>query len=104
MPYIYEEYDLSLFTQRFENMGRLNHFGYDGLSALFDYLEEYAESTGEPFKMDVIGLCCDFSRYENLKEFQDDYGDEYESLEDVRDQTTVILIDDEDGPFIIQSF
>lgn len=43
MSYLYEEYDQSLFRQRFENMGRVNHFGYDGLDSLFDYLEDFAE-------------------------------------------------------------
>jgi hypothetical protein len=108
MTYCYEKYDLSLFRQRFENTNRLNHFGYDGLAALFEYLEQLAEDTGEPIEIDVIGLCCEYARYEDLAEFRAEYGDEYETLEDIAQATTLIGIgdtdDETDGPFIIQSF
>ena len=62
-------------------------------------------------ELDVIALCGDYSEYENLKAFQDDYGAEYETIEDIEQRTTVIpvsLDEDEDGKvdgsFIIQVF
>ena len=51
----------------------------------------------------MIALCCEYIEYEDLKEFQSDYGNEYESLEDIRDHTQVIEIENSDG-FIIQQF
>jgi hypothetical protein len=48
-------------------------------------------------------MYCEYSEYENLKEFQNDYGDEYESLDDIENDTTLIKIEDEEG-FIIQNF
>ena len=90
------------FVQAFKTMGRENNFSNAGLSALFDYLEELENETGQPIELDVIALCCDYSEYENLAEFQKDYGEEYESMDDVRDATTVIKVDDE--AFIIQQF
>ena len=104
MSYIYQKLDASDFARAFERMGRVDNFEHDGLRALFEYLEELAEDTGEPIELDVIALCCEYSRFESLEEFQEAYGDEYETLEDVRDATAVIVIDDEDGPFIIQNF
>ena len=81
---------------------RPNQFTYEGLTALFEYLEEFEDATGEEIELDVIGLCCDYCEYDNLKEFQDEYGKEYETMEDIENQTMVIPIDEES--FIIQQF
>lgn len=81
------------FHRAFETMGRANQFSYDGRQALFEYLEQYEESTGSEIELDVIALCCDFSEgtVENvLKEYSLD------SLDDLRDQTTVIDVDTSD--------
>ena len=56
----------------------------------------------EDMELDVIGLCCEYTEYDNLEEFQADYGDEYETIEDIQNSTTVIMIDDDS--FIIRQF
>ena len=99
--------DIYEFRRAFETC-RPNNFSYEGLSALFDYLEEYEEGTDTELELDVIGLCCDFSEYEDLKEFQGEYfddvkGDKYEDLEEIEEETIVIRIEGTDG-FIIQQF
>ena len=81
---------------------RKDNFSYDGLKALFEYLEQYEEGGGEEIELDVIALCCEYSEYENLAEFQKDYNKDYKSIEDIEEQTSVIRIDDE--RFIIQCF
>ena len=43
-----------------------NNFSYDGKKALFDYLEEYEESTGEQIEFDMVAICCEYSEYTNL--------------------------------------
>ena len=91
------------FRTRFHQMERGEQFSYEGLTALYEYLEELEEGCETKIELDVIALCCDFSEYENLKDFQNDYGDEYESLEDIENSTTLIKIEDEEG-FIIQQF
>ncbi len=91
------------FSDAFQKMGRGKQFSYEGLDALFDYLEMLEDDIGEQIELDVIALCCEYSEYDNLKEFQNDYGDEYESLEDIENTTTLIKIEDEEG-FIIQQF
>ena len=80
---------------------RKENFTYEGKQALFDYLEEYEESTGEEIELDVIGLCCEYTEYENLKELQENYRD-IDTMEELEEQTTVIKIDDD--RFIIQAF
>jgi len=81
---------------------RPNHFTRAGLKALFDYLENFEAETGEEIEFDVIALCCDFVEYENIAEFNRDYGTNYESRDEIRETTIVIDVDDE--AFIIQAF
>ena len=49
------------FERAFADAGRKDQFSYEGLNALFDYLEDYEDSTGEELELDVIALCCDYS-------------------------------------------
>ena len=90
------------FERAFVNMDRSNQFSYDGLKALFEYLEEYEEDSGTEVELDVIALCCEYAEYDSLEEFQDNYGEEYDSMESISDVTTLIPIDD--NSFIIQQF
>lgn len=78
-----------------------NNFSYEGLEALFNYLEDYEESTGEQIHFDPVALCCEYTEYENFKELQANYSD-IEDMEDLECNTTVIPIDDD--RFIVQDF
>ncbi len=78
-----------------------NNFSYDGLGALFDYIEELENDMGEEIEFDPIALCCAYSEYESFEELQDDY-DNIESIDDLYDWTTVIHIPDSDGLIIHQ--
>ena len=89
------------FQRAFKTYDRDN-FSYDGLKALFEYLEEYEDDTGEELELDVIALCCDYTEYDSLKDFNDDYGTKYSEIEQVEDKTQVIPIDD--NSFIIQQY
>ena len=85
-----------------------NQFSYEGLKALFEWFEEYENSTGEEMELDVVAICCDFTEYENLKEFQSEYyddvaGDKFKTIEEIEEETFVIRIENSDS-FIIQVF
>ena len=54
---------------------RKNNFSYDGLIALFEYLEDLEEDTGEQITFDMVSICCDWSEYKNTDEFINDYQD-----------------------------
>ena len=87
---------------------RPDNFSYEGLTALYDYLEDYEADTGEEMELDVIAICCEFTEYEDLKEFQGIYyddikGDKYKTLEEIEEETIVIPIEGTEG-FIIQDF
>lgn len=49
------------FERAFIDAGRKDQFSYEALGLLFEYFEEYEESTGEEIELDVIALCCDYS-------------------------------------------
>ena len=89
------------FTQEFMQI-RPNQFTYEGLKALFDWFEELEEDTGEEIELDVIAICCEWSEYENLKSFQDDYGKKY-TLAEIGENTIFIPIENSES-FIIQQF
>src|ERR1035437_10904812 len=72
-----------------------NNFTYEGKKALFDYLEEYEESTGVQIELDPVALCCEYSEYDDLKDLQANYSD-IKSMEDLEDHTQVIKIEGTD--------
>ena len=98
---MYQSITKSEFTSAFHRMNRGEQFSYKGLIALYDYLEQYEEDTGEQIELDVIAICCEYAEYESLEEFQEDYGDDYQSIDEIEQVTTVIPIDD-DGFIILQ--
>lgn len=104
------------FEQAFRSHDRYDEFGYDGLKALFEHLKEYEQDTGEEIELDVIALCCDYSKHDSALEAAKlitDYDSELDgetdeeeteesALEALRDQTTVIEC--RGGAVIVQSF
>ena len=96
-------YDFNAWFVRDDNSYKDN-FSYEARKALFDYLEELEDDTGDKIEFDPIALCCEYSEYDNFKEFQENYSnDEITNLEKLRDHTTVIKIEDTER-FIIQDF
>jgi hypothetical protein len=94
--------DLYDFRRAFSDYDRANQFSYEGLEALFEWLDELSTDTGTPYELDVIGLCCEFTEYSDFSEIQETYSlTDIESIEDLRDYTSVIEFD---GGIIIQDF
>lgn len=85
---------------------RKDTFSFAGKRALFDYLEQYEQETGEDLELDIISLCCDFTEYDSMleaaQEHDKDITDEKEAREYLEDNTTVI--DVQGGGVIIQNF
>jgi len=89
------------FSDAFRDMGRGDSFSYDGLNALYDYLEQLEEDTGEEIELDVIALDCKYSEYDSALEVAEEYGWEPDEDDDedereeaalrwLQDRTTVI--------------
>jgi len=94
--------NFSDFCDAFNGHGRENQFTYEGKRALFDYLEELEADMVEDIELDVIELCGEYTEYANLADFQADYDGDYETINDVEQETTVIRINDD--AFIIAQF
>ena len=82
---------LNDFESAFKRIGRGEQFSYEGLVALFEYLEQLESEMGEEIEFDVIGLCCEYTEYDSLEIFQDENGKDYESIEDIENDVLFIL-------------
>jgi len=89
------------FCDRFRAADRDDNFSYKGKKALFEYLEDLEEETGQGIELDIIALCCEYTEYSDIKEFNNDYDTNYDSYDNIT-ETTVIKIDEES--FIISQF
>ena len=99
--------DLYEFRNEFlRNETYKNNFSYEGLTALFEYFEDYEVSTGEELDFDLIAICCDFTEYENLKEIREVYPDYFEehNIETVEDLTNHTQVIQFDSGIIIKDF
>jgi len=79
------------------------HRNYDACEAIAEYLESLAEDTGEAIELDIVSIRCEYSLMDDLADFNAQYNKECESLDDVREYTTVIEIDGQES-FIIGDF
>jgi hypothetical protein len=93
--------NLQDFIDSFKKFDR-DYYSYKGYVALFNYLENLEEDTGEEIELDVIALCSDFTEYKSIEEIKKDYP-EIESIEDLIEKTTVIEIEGTKR-LIIQAF
>lgn len=90
------------FIDAFDFYGRSRNFSNEGRIALFEYLEDYEEFTGEEIELDVIGLCCDYKEFLDIEDLQRNHP-KIEDMDELRDHTTVIEIEGTDR-FIIKEF
>lgn len=74
----------------------VNNFSYEGLVAMFNYIEDYEQSCGTTIEFDPIALRCEFSEYATISEAYGNYEDngedltELEMVEWLQDRTQVI--------------
>jgi len=79
---MYQSINESEFRSAFHSCGRGKQFSYEGLTILFEGLEQYEIDTGEDIELDVIALCCEYSELSE-QEIRDSYGDMIEKEESV---------------------
>jgi len=78
-----EEVSEGDFIQRFALMDRKENFSYEGRKALYEYLTDLEEDTGEQISFDCIAICCEYDEYEDLDELNKAYDEEFKNLEEV---------------------
>jgi hypothetical protein len=54
-------------------------------TALFDYLQELEDCAGYEFELDVIALCCDYTRFDSLRDYNEQYGTDYDDRYDIEE-------------------
>ena len=91
MTYLYTKLSQDNFTTAFVEYGRRDQFSYKGRVALFDYLESLAEDLGKPIQLDVIALCCEYTEYTSIEEFNAERDSEYGSWNDVADNGVYVI-------------
>ena len=105
----------SMFKQQFRLYGRSDQFSSNGLTALFNYLEEvYGEDGEYEYALDVVSLCCDFAEFSTALEGAKNYSGFFTSEEDLNEgeeerqavqflskRTTILQFD---GGIIVQNF
>lgn len=97
---MYQTISQSQFIDAFRDYNREDNFSYEGLCALYDWLNEVYKDSEQGFELDVIGLCCDFSEYSDIDEIAENYAN-IENLDDLYNCTCVIEFN---GGIIIQDF
>lgn len=92
------------FMEAFRNMDVYDQFGYEALSALFDYIEDVEQDTGVEIDLDVVAICCDYT-VSTLKEVRDAYDldEDVDVLEYLMDNT-VVVEELDDGRILYQNF
>lgn len=93
------------FVEAFKHAGRESQFSRAALFALFEYLEEYENSTGEEIELDPIGICCEWAEFSSAREAAEEYGFEAEDDDEAEKwlgrKTTVVQFD---GGLVVQQF
>ena len=51
----------SSFIDAFKQSSRKDQFSYDALEAIYEYLEDYSNDTGENVELDIVAICCEWS-------------------------------------------
>ena len=82
--------NFSDFVDAFRAYDRFDAFGYDALMVIFEYLEEYEESTGQEVELDVIAICCDYS-VDCWEDIADNYRIDLEDCEDDDEKEAAVL-------------
>ena len=78
------------FVDAFRRFDRYNAFGYEGLRIIFDYLQDYEDSSGEEIELDVIAICCDY----NMMHYADiarDYQINLDGLDEEAEQKQAVM-------------
>jgi hypothetical protein len=77
---------VSGFREAFRSAGRAEQFSYEGLTALFDFLEE----VDPDFDLDVIALCCDYSE-DSAEDIAANYDIKVDSVDELEDTVRAYL-------------
>jgi len=96
----------SSFIDAFKQGSRAEQFSYEALNAMFEYIEDYEQSSGEEIEIDVVALCCEWSEDE-VKDIANSYGidlldsDENDTLDDAEKTELVMDYLNDESPYAV---
>lgn len=73
---------------------------HEGATALFSFIEEWENETGQPIDFDPVALRCGWSEYASVDEALEDYG--MNSFSELDLSTIVIALDN--GGVLVEQF
>lgn len=97
-----------MFVDSFRHAGRESQFSVPARRALFEYLEEFENSTGTELELDPVGICCEWCEYPSALEAAKAYG--YQEGIDSKDETPLEWLQNRtqvvefEGGLVIQCF
>lgn len=71
----------------FIEYGRGSQFSFDALKVLFDLLED----SGSDVVVDVIALCCEYSEYDDIDDYNEQNGTDYASWKDAEENDVYVV-------------
>lgn len=76
------------FIREFKNSTRSENFSDDALRELFQHYDDLSEDTGEPYKLDIIAICCEWTEFK-----ENDLIEQYKHIVDIdeKDSQEIIL-------------
>lgn len=86
---IYTEITKSSFIDAFKLSSRKDQFSYDALEAIFEYLEDYSQHSGENVELDIVAICCEWDE-EGWEGIAKNYGIDLEGCEDDQDKIEAV--------------
>jgi hypothetical protein len=101
---IYTQVTKSSFIDAFKQSSRKDQFSYEALEAIYEYLEDYSNDTGENVELDIVAICCEWSEMtwqEVVQAYDVDLSDVAE--EDKADAVWDFLTDETTGVYRVSN-
>ena len=89
------------FRDAFVKCGRNNQFSLAALNALYDYYEDIEpHNEGLGVELDVIAICCEWTQYKSIEEYNEAYETDYESYKELAEAGWCSVIHVEGDEFL----
>ena len=71
---------------------RPENFTFFGRRALFEHFEQIEQDIGEPITLDVIAICCDYTQYDSIEEYNGVYNTQFCDWEQCSDSGVDVIM------------
>ncbi len=64
---MYIKVNFDMFLDAFRALGREDSYSYDGMKAIFNYIEDETGLMGDELELDVVAICGEFEEFEDIE-------------------------------------